>query len=159
RHQHGAFDRRQRGEAVACRASLTVVRENRVLDGARPPVVEEGGDDAQTPERGGAHLGAGRLALGDAAAELAHVGEQEGGVRGEAREWKGRDGARAGPERRHVAARAAGLREETSPPMLASGPRTGQRTVRKSRGVAEVETRRRGEEGHEVPEGLDVVEV
>ena len=105
----------ERGKAIARRAPLTVVRKDRVLDSGRTPVVQEGGDEPETPERCGTHLGSRRLSLLDAVAETAHVVEQEVGIRLEGAESKCRDGTLTGSERGDVTARAPDLLEETTP--------------------------------------------
>src|SRR5262245_45355405 len=99
------------GEAIARGAPLAVVRENRVLDSGRSPVVQEGGEKAETPERGRTHLGSRRLSLLDAVAETAHVVEQAVGVRLEGTCTKGRDLTLAGLARAHVTASGYDLRE------------------------------------------------
>src|SRR5439155_2744592 len=89
RHELRLLLFRERHEAIACRAPLTVMREDRALDRRGPPVVQEGGEEPQAPEGGGPHLAAGGLSLLDAVAETAHVMEQEVGVRVEGAEWNG----------------------------------------------------------------------
>src|SRR5439155_8507011 len=52
RHQARPARGGQRREAVARAPSLTVVRDDRGLDGVRASVVQEGGEQPQAPERG-----------------------------------------------------------------------------------------------------------
>src|SRR5215470_6129772 len=68
---------RERREPIACRAPLTVVREDRVLDRARAPVVQEGGQEPKAPERRGTHLATGRVSLLDAVAQTSHGVDQK----------------------------------------------------------------------------------
>src|SRR5262245_24347917 len=113
---------RERREPIACRAPLTVVREDRVLDRARAPVVQEGGQEPKAPERRGTHLATGRFSLLDAVAQTSHVVDQEIGIRLEGTESQGRDIARAGPERANVAVRAPDLLEKAAPFIRAIRP-------------------------------------
>src|SRR5262249_49100904 len=147
---------RERREPIACRAPLTVVREDRVLDRARAPVVQEGGQEPKAPERRGTHLATGRFSLLDAVAQTSHVVDQEIGIRLEGTESQGRDIARAGPERANVAVRAPDLLEKAAPFIRAIRPPA----------VGEVPTGsnvdlcgRWGEKAHEVRKPLDIFEV
>src|SRR5437867_3867601 len=154
----------ERREPIARRTSLTVVREDRVLDRAGAPVVQEDRDEPQAPERVRAHLAAGGLSLLDAVAETAHVVEQEVGVRLERAELKRRHGARASRERAHVAAGAPDLCEEAGrpitgigvPPAWPRGEAPGETSGPDGRAAG---TRRWGEEAHEGAEALDILEI
>ena len=120
RQQLLLFVGRERGKAIARRTPLTVVCEDRVLDRGRTPVVQEGGEEPEAPERRGAHLGSCCLPLLDTVAQTSHVVEKEVGVRLEGAEAKGRDITLAGIERADVAAGAPDLLEKAAPGRPAS---------------------------------------
>src|SRR5262249_61208895 len=110
-----------------CRARLAIVRENRILARAGPPVVQERGHEPQPPERRRAQLAARSLSLDDPIAERSHVVEEEVRVGLEAAVVERCHWACAGRERAHVAARAPELREEAAPRIPGpGGPEPGR---------------------------------
>ncbi len=131
---------RERGCPIAGGASLTVVHQDRLGDRSCATVVQETADGSEAPERRGPELATGRLSLHHPVAQAAHVVQQEVGERLKGHLVQCWHGVRTGSEGRHVAIRAADVLEYRFALTLSLAHRSA---------------RRRGQERHEVREGLD----
>jgi len=118
RQQRPLVDLGQLGKCPARCSALAVMRRDRRFERPCTAIVQEAcaAIQAASPERSRAHLARLGIAFGDTVAELAHVVQQEVGVRSVALLGERRDGAGPRAQAAGVAAVAADRREQLVTP-------------------------------------------